>query len=168
MSSNNYCESVFESSNIDCDKEVSHNSQLLDIDKDYIECDASEKEEKHFFIKGKDIFHQNRFKSSFKIIKKWEGCIEEINGNDIIAKLFDDEDYSYDIFEFDIKNVSFDDKKMVKKGALFFFYLAHYTDDKGTTKRDSYFKFRRFPVDDDFINDGLDTMNNLKFDDFWE
>lgn len=169
MSSNSYCESTFEHSNTDCDKEISDadNSKLLDIDKNYIECVVDEVREEDNFIKGKDIFHQNRFKSNFKIIKKWEGCIEEINGKDIIAKLFDEKDYSYDIFEFDIEDISSDDQEMIKIGALFFFYLTYHTDDRGTTMRSSYFKFRRFPVDDEFIDEGLDNMNNLNFEDIW-
>jgi len=109
------------------------------------------------------------FKSNFKLLKKWEGYIESINVDEIVAKLFDEEDNSYDIYEFSLEEVKEDDKNLVKRGALFFLYLGYYTNERGTRMRSSKIKFRRFPVEDeDFINQGLDAINELDFNDIWE
>lgn len=107
---------------------------------------------------------------SYDIIKDWEGCVTEIDGEDIFAKLYDSEDGGYSIYEFSVDDISEDDLPLLKKGALFFLYIGYYTNDKGTRIKSSHIKFRRIISEnaEAFIDGGLDTMNTLDFSKIWK
>ncbi len=106
----------------------------------------------------------------YDIIKDWEGCITKIDGEDIYAKLFDSADEGFSIYEFTLDEVSEDDLSLLKKGALFFLYMGYYTNEKGTRMKTSHLKFRRIPTEqiDEFIDEGLDTINHLDLSDVWK
>jgi len=107
---------------------------------------------------------------TYNIIKDWEGCITKIDGEDIYAKLYDSSDDEFSIYEFTVDDVSDDDILLLRKGALFFLYIGYYTNDKGTRMKSSHLKFRRIPNEDleEFVNEGLDTINQLDFSDIWK
>lgn len=114
--------------------------------------------------------HNNRFDSRSELINTWEGKVTDIDGEDIFATLYDFSDGTLDEFEFEFDDLKDSDRNRVKKGALFFLYLGYYTDNKGTKRKSSNIEFRRFPVDldEDDINEKLDAVNSLNFDDLWE
>lgn len=106
------------------------------------------------------------YKSRFNILKSWEGVVLDIQDEVISSKLFDPEDNTYAIHEFDLDDVDADDKQLLKRGALFFLYLGYYKTDKGPILKSYYIKFRRFHLQD-YINDGLDSMNNNNYTEIW-
>lgn len=113
---------------------------------------------------------KDKSRGSYDIIKDWEGCVTEIEGEDIFAKLYDSEDDGYSIYEFSIDDISEDDLPLLKKGALFFLYIGYYTNDKGTRIKSSHIKFRRIISEnaEAFIDGGLDTMSTLDFSKIWK
>jgi len=124
-------------------------------------------EQKQLF--SKDI-HSNRFNSRSQLINTWEGKVTDIDGENIFATLYDFSDGTLDEFEFEFDDLKDGDRKMAKEGALFFLYLGYYTDNRGTKRKSSNIEFRRFPtdLDEDDINEKLDAVNALNFDDLWE
>jgi|GEM_PF-1311358 len=114
--------------------------------------------------------HLNRFKSRNQLINTWEGTVTDVDGKSIFAKLYDTSDGTFDEFEFEFNDLKDSDQNMVKEGALFFLYLGYYTDNRGTKMKSSNIEFRRFPtnLDEDDINEKLDAIDALNFDDLWE
>lgn len=103
-------------------------------------------------------FFQNSKDQPFKTEFKWEGKVDRVEENKVYATMYSIEDQEWDEFSFSINDVETDDKKLVKEGALFNFYIG-YSIINGTRKRDKLFKFRRIYLGSK-VDQILDTMND--------
>lgn len=118
---------------------------------------------------GGEQNHNAFFKSAYEIINKWEGVVEKIDGDNIFAKLYDYSDESFNFLEFDKEDISSDDLELLEEGALFFLYIGYYTNERGTRLKTHRYKFRRFPKwDEEQVNQGLENILELNWDDIWE
>ncbi len=159
------CEALQES-NHHCDEIDSKNSSVIN---DYLNESSLSGERRFHSLQDNKLTHQSDFKSNFEVLQVWEGYIETIEKDEIVSRLYNAVNNSINIYEFNIHEVSEDDKPLVKPGALFFLYLG-YDNIDGTVRKSLYVKFRRFLSFQDYIDEGLDAINNNKqyFDDIWE
>jgi len=153
--------SILERPEVDSFKQNSNHESIIDNHLDYTLNKIQHKQ--HSDVAPKP---NQGFQSKFKLIKVREGYVESINESEISSKLFDAEDSTYDIFEFDIDDVEKDDISLLKSGALFYLYLGYYKTEHGTIKY-SKIEFRRFPIET-YLNDGLDSINENQYLDIWE
>jgi hypothetical protein len=70
--------------------------------------------------------------TEFLTIEKWEGCIQEVKEETFIAHLYKDSKIT-DIIEaeFNIKDVSENQRKLINKGVIFYWTIGEEVDKKG-------------------------------------
>lgn len=106
-------------------------------------------------------------KGTFSYDFKWEGIVTDINESVIITRLIESITSEEDILEYPLSNIPEDDLELVEIGALFNFYVG-YSNSNGTVKNSDLIKFRRKKIDGSDIDDILDTMNQIGFDEVLE
>jgi len=99
----------------------------------------------------------------YKKAQHWIGTIIKINEDFFVAKLVDKNDGgTYETAEFDFNEVSRSDRKLIKKGGVFYFSLG-FASNNGQIKKESFLRFKRnVPFNDDDINKIEERVN--KFD----
>ena len=85
-------------------------------------------------------------KQNYKILQKWEGCVEEVKEDTFSAMLYDLQDLSApDYFcEIYLEEISEADKELVQPGAVFYWHIF-YKEEAGRKSRESLIRFRRLP-----------------------
>ena len=106
-------------------------------------------------------------KNSFSYEFKWEGIVREITEESIVAHLIESSTNEEDELIFPLCKIPADDKDLVEIGALFNFYVG-YSNINGTNKNLDIIKFRRKTFDSKDIDDILDAMNDIGFDNILE
>ena len=83
---------------------------------------------------------------SYKILQKWEGCVEEVKEGTFSAILYDLQDLNApDHFcEIYLEEISEADKELVQPGAVFYWHIF-YREQAGRKSRESLIRFRRLP-----------------------
>lgn len=119
-----------------------------------LEDQLSTSKESYYYNVLVDLFHTSieqklknqRTRSKFQVLQKWEGVVEQFDGNIIQVKLTDltsggtDEEA-----ELEIQDVSKDDRKLVKEGAMFYWSIGYDMQLDGQIKKSSFIKFKRLP-----------------------
>lgn len=90
----------------------------------------------------------------FARLQEWEGYVQSVSNNEFTASLFDitnKRDIEDEEADFSIDDLTEDDKKLLKPGAVFR-WLIGYRSIGGTKERSSKIVFRRLPqwTDSDF------------------
>jgi hypothetical protein len=103
-------------------------------------------------------------KSYFGLAQHWIGVVESIEEDSFIAKLDDKSNHrTYEIASFEISEVSQSDRKLISRGAIFYWSVGFATDNGQIEKR-SLLRFKRsvdFTEEDlDIINDKAEQYNN--------
>lgn len=85
--------------------------------------------------------------TSFATIEQaWEGCVDEFNGNTILASLLDlTGGNPEEAVEIPVEEVAEDDRSLIARGALFYWYIYYHTSESGQIRRSSMIRFRRLP-----------------------
>lgn len=104
-------------------------------------------------VKQGDILHysleyQSRAKSKikFKVLQKWEGIVEEFDGDFLQVRLIDLTNGGTDEeAELSIDDIPNDDISLVKEGAMFYWNIGYETEKDGQVKKTSFVKFKRLP-----------------------
>lgn len=87
-----------------------------------------------------------RTRPKFQVLQKWEGIVEEINGDTILVKLIDlTNGGTHEETELDLQDISPDDIQLVKKGAMFYWSIGYETQRDRQVKKSSFIKFKRLP-----------------------
>lgn len=90
---------------------------------------------------------QRSNRERFDVLAKWEGIVLEIQEDSFTARLVDlSGDYPEEEAEFDIEDVSPDDRSLLMAGAGFYWTLGYQTRPNGQRVRVSVVRFRRLPV----------------------
>lgn len=85
--------------------------------------------------------------STFKVLQKWEGIVEEIDEDYFSARVTDRTDETEDEYvEFDLEEIDPEDKDLLQKGAIFYWSIGYYTSQIGQRFRASEIRFRRLPA----------------------
>ena len=80
-------------------------------------------------------------------LQKWEGVVTEVENDVFHARLLDLTDNSpEEEADFSVEEVSEDDRKLLKLGAVFYWSLGYLTTGTGQVIRTSIVKFRRLPA----------------------
>jgi len=120
-------------------------------------------ERKEILYKKLDKGKEDNIEVKFHIENKWEGIVLEVNKDKVHSRMTDaltGEDYEFD---FSIKDVNKDDRKLVSQGAIFNFFIGY--NMVGRTKSNArLIKFRRRKTTQNVVDSILDKMNewNLK------
>lgn len=89
----------------------------------------------------------SRVRDRFISLQKWEGVVCYVNGDSFVAKLTDltrggpDEEA-----EFPLDEISEEDRKLVKPGAVFYWNIGYHDLHRGQRIRSSLIRFRRLPA----------------------
>lgn len=76
-------------------------------------------------------------------LQRWKGYVTEVNENTFSARLEDlTNKGTYEIAEFDIKDVHPDDRKLIEKGSIFYWSIV-YQMDRGQVIKGSKIRFQR-------------------------
>jgi len=92
----------------------------------------------------------------FQVKQKWEGVVEKFDGKVIRVKLTDltsggtDEEA-----ELEIQDISKDDHKLVKEGAMFYWSIGYETQLDRQVRKSSFIKFKRLPKIDPIEFDSI-------------
>ncbi len=109
-------------------------------------------------------------KSYFLISQKWIGNVIEINKNGFVAKLIDKTNNgTYEIGEFEMKEVSDDDIPLLKIGSTFYFNIGFRKDKNGQKSKSNILRFQRLAnwTEDEMFN-AIDSANQLNESIKWE
>ena len=106
-------------------------------------------------------------KGTFSYDFKWEGIVTNINESVITSRLIESNSSEEDVLEYPLSDIPEDDLELVEIGAIFNFYVG-YSNSNGTVKNSDLIKFRRKKIDRSDIDDILDTMNQIGFDEVLE
>jgi hypothetical protein len=80
-------------------------------------------------------------------LQKWQGIVLRVNKDTFIAKLVNITDKGYDEeAEFDYTEVTEEDLKLVRPGAMFYWSIGYSHSITGQRRRFSDIRFRRLPV----------------------
>jgi hypothetical protein len=123
-----------------------------------------------FNVPYSPVINYNQDKSYFLISQKWIGNVIEINNNSFIAKLIDKTNNgTYEIGEFEIKEVSEDDKSLLKIGSTFYFSVGFRNDKNGQKSKSNVLRFQRLAnwTEDEMFN-AIDSANQLNESIKWE
>lgn len=101
-------------------------------------------------------------KNYFYKTQKWIGHVIEIRDDEFVAKLEDiTKGGTNEIGEFDINEISEEDKSLLKTGATFYWSIG-YANEGSQVKKESIIRFQRvFNWDEDDYNESLDRASNL-------
>lgn len=95
-----------------------------------------------------------RSRAKFQVLQKWEGTVEEIDGETIHVSLKDLSHKGVDEEAFlDFNDISQDDLPLVKLGAMFYWSLGYETHLDKQVRKSSLIKFKR-----------LANINSSEFD----
>ena len=93
---------------------------------------------------------EEKAKSQYKVLGRWEGRIESIpsNGDRFIATIRDLTDPSYPEEEavFDLDEVTESDRSLLAPGAIFYWIIAYKTNPSSQIERVSFIRLRRVPI----------------------
>lgn len=98
---------------------------------------------------------------------KWEGVVLHIGNDTITARIIESTTNEEDELTLPLSKISSDDIELLDIGALFNFYVG-YTNSNGTLRNSDVIKFRRKAIVQDDINDILDSMKEINFEDLLE
>ena len=112
---------------------------------------------------------QKKYLNKFSALQKWEGTIDEIKGENIIASLKDlTNGGRNEIGEFTIDDINLDDRNLLRIGSIFYWSIG-YEEINGTRKRTSYIRFRRLPkITEKQIKEIDQKVQELKSKLIWE
>ncbi len=85
----------------------------------------------------------------FKKLQEWEGYVTNISNNTFHARLFDKaskHDVALEEAEFPLDDLTDDDRKLLKEGAVFNWLIGYQRFDNGGLQRVSQIIFRRIPA----------------------
>ena len=102
-------------------------------------------------------------KSYFQISQKWIGNVIEIYNDCFIAKLIDKTNKgTYEIGEFEIKEISEDDKSLLKIGSTFYLSIGYMNDRNGQKSKSNILRFQRLAnwTEEEMFN-AIDAANEL-------
>jgi len=92
-------------------------------------------------------YDPEEFKERAVSLQKWEGVVTEVEKDIFNARLLDlTDDNPEEEADFSIEEVSEDDRKLLKPGAVFYWSLGYLTTGTGQVIRTSIVKFRRLPA----------------------
>jgi hypothetical protein len=92
-------------------------------------------------------YDPGEFKERAVSLQKWEGVVTEVEKDIFNARLLDlTDDNPEEETDFSIEEVSEDDRKLLKPGAVFYWSLGYLTTATGQVIRTSIVKFRRLPA----------------------
>lgn len=92
-------------------------------------------------------YDPGEFKERAVSLQKWEGVVTEVEKDIFNARLLDlTDDNPEEEADFSIEEVSEDDRKLLKPGAVFYWSLGYLTTGTGQVIRTSIVKFRRLPA----------------------
>lgn len=135
--------------------------------------DVSTKESSSYVVPPELLHFRMDFKlrnqstrAKFKVLQKWEGIVEEFDGENIQVKLIDLTNGGTDEeAQLDIQDISKDDLQLVKEGAMFYWSIGYETQLDRQVKKSSFIKFKRLPKLDPSQFDAIqDRVNELKND----
>ncbi len=82
----------------------------------------------------------------FKVLQQWEGCVIEILNDSFVGRIADrTEGETIEEAEFDLEEISDDDRSLVEIGAIFYWNIGYLEKSSGRT-RVSEIRFRRLPA----------------------
>jgi len=122
---------------------------------------------KNPYDEGSTHDYDIKSKSGFTYDFKWEGVVLQINEDSIVSRLIESSTNEEDELILPLSKVSKDDINLLEEGALFNFYVG-YSNSNGTIKKADVIKFRRKAIIQDDINDILDSLKEIDFDDLLE
>ena len=83
----------------------------------------------------------------FISLQKWEGVVIEVRKDSFLSRLHDlTEKNPEEEAEFPLEEVTDEDKKLVKPGAIFYWNIGYLDSRTGQRKRESIIRFRRLPA----------------------
>lgn len=86
-------------------------------------------------------------RDKFLSLQKWEGIVLEVKEDSFLARLIDlTEEGPEEEVELPLEEVSEDDRKLVKPGAIFYWNIGYHDTSRGQRIRSSMIRFRRLPV----------------------
>lgn len=88
-------------------------------------------------------------RSSFEPLQEWEGYVLEVNEHSFIARLLDltkNSPFEQEEAEFQLEDVSLDDRNLLAEGAIFRWAIGYETRLGGTRRKVSTIAFRRLPI----------------------
>ena len=116
-----------------------------------------------------DTKRKPSYKDYIKESQNWIGYITELSPNRFTAKLIDKKDPStYEVAQFDVKEVSAGDAELIKVGALFYWSVG-YANQRGQISKYSLIRFKRgidFSLDD--IDSITDKANEMSENIIWD
>ncbi|MEZ5039529.1 MAG: hypothetical protein R2828_06545 [Saprospiraceae bacterium] len=106
-----------------------------------------------------------RTRPKFQVLQKWEGVVEQFDGDIIQVKLTDLTNGGTDEeAELEIQDISKDDQPLVKEGAMFYWSIGYETQLDRQVKKASFIKFKRLPridlIEFDSIHDRAKELEN--------
>ena len=81
----------------------------------------------------------------FKSLQAWEGTVEQVGATTFNARLFDRTSSEEETAEFELSEISEDDRPLVVTGAVFYWDVG-YLITPGGRRRASEIRFRRLPA----------------------
>jgi hypothetical protein len=150
----------------------------IDINLDKIKSKISTVDERSVHVKTEGSFEIPSFSDVFSIkegknyslkTQRWIGHVIEIRKDAFVAKLVDAVyKGTYEIGEFDIYEVTPEDRDLLQKGAIFYWSVG-YVMTKGQLKKESIMRFRRVVewTEEDY-NIAIDRANDLLNSIHWE
>jgi len=104
--------------------------------------------------------NKSKINSFFSKTQRWVGHVSEINGDIFIAKLEDlTNSGTYEFGEFEMTEISPEDKKLVQIGAAFYWSVG-YSNHNGQVRKESIIRFQRtVKWDQAYLNDALDNYD---------
>lgn len=113
-----------------------------------------------------DDYFKDKNDSPLRIEHKWEGKVDKIEGETIIASMYNSVEDAWDELKFEKSEISNSDLDLIKKGALVNFYIGSRMIN-GTVRREKKIKFRRIYLGNK-IDQILDSFNKNSFSDLFE
>jgi len=110
---------------------------------------------RNFFVKQRMISHSEK-------TQRWVGYITAISGVEFSARLEDLNDPgTYEVADFEIKEVSKSDKELLSVGAVFYWSVG-YSNDNGQVSKKSLIRFKRtVPFTEDEVNEVVDWADKM-------
>lgn len=133
-------------------------------DNDYITLFKTNKNSETFEVTDIAKSFQSISRSNYFLkTQKWLGHIIELNGNEIIARLDDlNNPTTYEIAEFDIDDVPYEDRELVSLGAGFYWSIGKFYDSNGQLENKSLIRFQRTkPWEEKDLDNLVDDVDNL-------
>lgn len=137
------------SEDIDQETKYSYLKEKYDVSPHFIDSNRSKETIEEEFLKEKTKTEsRNKFlwldKNNYTTsLQRWKGYIQEVNEKTFSAKLEDlTNKGTYEIADFDIKDVHPDDHHLIEKGAIFYWSIV-YQMDSGQVIKGSTIRFQR-------------------------